>query len=102
MFAYDAEAVESTVTDDFVYTIHGIGEYKGKEGIEKLLEDMKQSKITRFEVTDVLHSDNRVAVQGTVGLEGGTNMMFGEFLVFSANGDETLVQRADSYTVMAS
>ena len=67
-----------------------------------MLRDMKQSKITRVEVSNIFGYDKYVVAQGMTSLEDGTTMTFAEIFVFSQHGENMSIGHVDSYTVMKS
>ena len=102
LFDFNVEKSAALVTEDIVFSVHGHGDYTGKDGLKQMIDDMKTPGAKVLSITNILDHDKFFATQGEITMDDDTKMTFAEIYEFENSEEDAKIARVDSYVVSVS
>lgn len=99
LFKFNTKKANDMISDEFVCTIYGHGEYKGREGLSQMIADMRTTTTVSLTLTIVITHGKHAAANGEVVMSDGSKMAFAEFFIFTSHSKKAKILRQDSYVV---
>lgn len=96
IFQLDEARLFKLAVVDCTYVVHGAETWKGKSGLKKMLEAIKQSGLDQVKIDNIVADRRHAAINGIVTLKDGTQLAYAEFLTFSP---EHKIKRVDAYAI---